>query len=66
MWRVSGSRVQDTCYFTELGDSGHTHSKDVTFRITTSGELQYKAIVHTTGRILEVFDVVASSGSYTS
>ena len=64
MWRVSGSSPQGTCYYTMLGDSGHAHSKDVEFRIS-SNALQYKNINYTTGRYLFVFDVVQSTGTFT-
>ena len=64
MWRVSGSVPQQTCYYTLLGDSGHTHSKDVEFRISSSA-LQFKNVVYTTGRYLYAFDVVQSSGTFT-
>ena len=65
MWRVSGSTLSGTCYFTILGDSGHAHSKDAEFRLS-SGVLQYKNISYTTNRVLYVFDVVQSGGgSYT-
>ena len=64
MWRVSGSVIQQTCYYTLLGDSGHPHSKDAEFRISSSA-LQYKNINYSTGRSLYVFDVVQSSGTFT-
>ena len=64
MWRVSGSAPRGTCYYTMLGDSGHPHSKDVEFRISSSA-LQYKNINYTTGRPLWVFDVVQSTGTFT-
>jgi len=64
MWRVSGSVLLDTCYFTILGDSGHVHSKDAEFQLTSGGELQYKNIAHTSARVLYVFDVVQSRGSF--
>ena len=64
MWRVSGSVIQQTCYYTLLGDSNHTHSKDVEFRISSSA-LQYKNINYSTGRVLYVFDVVQSTGTFT-
>ena len=38
MWRVSGSVIKDTCYATMLGDSGHTHSQDAEFQLTSGGE----------------------------
>jgi len=64
MWRVSGSVIQQTCYYTLLGDSNHPHSKDVEFRISSSA-LQYKNINYSTGRVLYVFDVVQSTGTFT-
>ena len=64
MWRVSGSVIQQTCYYTLLGDSNHNHSKDVEFRISSSA-LQYKNINYSTGRVLYVFDVVQSTGTFT-
>ncbi len=64
MWRVSGSVNQQTCYYTLLGDSNHPHSKDAEFRISSSA-LQYKNINYSTGRVLYVFDVVQSTGTFT-
>ena len=64
MWRVSGSVNQQTCYYTLLGDSGHTHSKDVEFRMSSSA-LQFKNVNYTTGRYLYAFDVVQSNGTFT-
>jgi hypothetical protein len=68
MYRVSGSVHQSTCLKFELGDSGHSHSKDVEFRITdVSGvrTLQVKAISHTTLKTINVYDVCVALGDVT-
>ena len=68
MYRVSGSVAQNTCYTQELGDSGHTHSKDIEFRITEiSGvkHLQFKNVSFTTNRIVNVYDVCVALGDVT-
>ena len=68
MIRVSGSVAQSTVYTELLGDSGHTHSKDIEFRITDiSGDryLQFKNVTHSTNRVVNVYDACVTLGDVT-
>jgi hypothetical protein len=59
-WSVSGSQSWGTCYAHMVGDSGHTHSKDIQFRVN-SGYLQFKNISYTTGRSVTVHQLSRST-----
>lgn len=68
--RVGGSAQWNSCYSTNTfaGDSGHSHSKDITFRVLNDGgtkRLQFKAIQYTTTRTLSAISVWVASGYVT-
>ena len=67
MHRVSGSANWNQCYFTAdfAGDSNHGHSSDIEFRVIDNDKLQFKAVSHTTTRVLSVISIWTAQGYVT-
>ena len=68
--RVGGSAQWNHCYSTNTfaGDSSHSHSKDITFRVLNDSgtkRLQFKAIQYATTRTLSAISVWVASGYVT-
>jgi len=67
MIHVGGSTAWNSVYHnnTALGDSGHGHSKDITFRVINNNKLQFKNVSYTTTRTVQVFQMMISTGYVT-